>query len=701
MMLSQSLFIIADTQDRNIAFYSELIQAIGARALATEQSGNILNLVASHQPALLILDSGFRDPDSNPDSYHVLNLLKSNEQTRHIPVLFIVSNLSERPMALHEDLLRQVDVMAKPLNERELQDKLKRYMKLNRLRHQIASLNNDREKNLLENKDEGVLALDQHGQILFVNSAAERMLKTTALKLGGQYLETLLEEACTHVRSGWRDHPIAKVTRTDQILQVDKSLLCRADGDRIQVKFAAIPINSLPDVAMLFAFRQLKDSRESRQKLTKLSHVDHLTNLPLRTQLEEQIDRCVLKAGVSGFYFALLYVDLDHFRHINETMGHDRGDQLIREVAKRIQSLVRRDDMVGRMEGDEFVVVLNHIDLPDNAGIVAQKIIDKIREAFLIDGHQVFTGCSIGVSVYPTCGDDARTLLKNAEVALSRAKTVGRNNYQYFTAEMNKLRVEQMQLEYELHQAVDQCQWRVQFQPVAALESSQLVACEIKLSWTNPARGELLLDDFLPAAEECGLAPVIFRWFWQHALARMATMNIDQRDAVKWLLPISPSLLMQEGGVEWVRDAVRQQGIDPARILVKLPESAFPVRHSQLSAVLNELCKEGFQLILDNFGTGFAPLKLLRDTPYSLIRLGDIFVSDILDARGDHAIIKGVIQLAHEMGLKVMASEVHTATQYDFLRACGCDWLSGDAVVERIDKLPKQMEALGMFVFPG
>jgi diguanylate cyclase (GGDEF)-like protein len=697
MNLSQPLIIIADSQDTNIAYYSELVQAAGARALATEQSGNVVNLVASHQPALLILDSSFRDPDS----YNVLNLLKANEQTLHIPILFVTANLSERPMSLHEDLFARVDVVAKPINERILQEKVKRYLTLNRLRHQIATLNTDKDKNLLEAREEGILALDQHGQILFANAAAERMLKTTALKLTGNYLETILEEACGNVRSKWKDHPIAKVTRSDQILQVDKAMLCRADGERIQAKFAAIPVNSLPDVAMLFAFRQLKDTREAKDKLAKLSHVDHLTNLPLRAPLEEQIDRCILKAGISGFYFALLYVDLDHFRYINESMGHDRGDQLIREVAKRIQSLIRRDDMVGRMEGDEFVVVLSHIDLPDNAGAVAQKVIDQVREAFLIDGHQVFTGCSIGVSVYPTCGDDARTLLKNAEVALSRAKAVGRNNYQYFTAEMNKQRVEQMQLEYELHQAVDQRQWRVQFQPVAALESRQLVACEIKLSWMNPLRGELLLDEFLPVAEESGLAPVIFRWFWQQALERVANMNVNQREAVKLLLPVSPSLLMQEGGVEWITGIVQANGIAPEQIFVELPESSFAVRHTQLSAVLNQLRKQGFHLILDNFGTGFAPLKLLRDIPYSLIRLGDLFVSAIKDSRDDQAIIKGVLNLAHEMGLMVMASEVNSAEQYQFLQQSGCDWLAGDAVLEQIDSLPKQMEALGMFVFPG
>lgn len=697
MNLSQPMIIIADKQDSNIAYYSELIQAVGARALATEQSGNIVSLVASHQPALLILDSGFRDPDS----YHILNLLKSGEQTAHIPVLFVTGNLSERPMGLHPELFDRVDVLAKPLNEFRLQDCVKRYLKLGRLRQQIATLNTDKEKNAMEGKDEGILALDQNGQILFANAAAERMLKTTALKLAGNYLETVLEENCSQVRSRWKDHPIAKVTRSEQILQVDKAMLCRADGERINAKFAAIPVSSLPDIAMLFAFRQLKETRESKDKLAKLSHIDHLTGLPLRAPLEEQIDRCILKAGLSGFYFALLYVDLDHFRYINESMGHDRGDQLIREIAKRIQALIRRDDMVGRMEGDEFVVVLSHIDLPDNAGIVAQKIIDQIREAFLVDGHQVFTGCSIGVSVYPTCGDDARTLLKNAEVALSRAKAVGRNNYQYFTAEMNKLRVEQMQLEYELHQAVENRQWRVQFQPVAAVESNQLVACEIKLSWLNPARGEVLLDEFLPVAEESGLAPVIFRWFWQQAMERVASMNAEQREGVKLILPVSPSLLMQEGGVEWITEVVQRNGIQAEQIFVELPESSFAVRHTQLASVLNQLRKNGFHLILDNFGTGFAPLKLLRDIPYSLLRLGNLFVASINDSRGDRAIIKGVLNLAHEMGLMVMASEVNQLEQYQFLRESGCDWLSGEAVLQQIDSLPQQMEAMGMFVFPG
>ena len=202
-------------------------------------------------------------------------------------------------------------------------------------------------------------------------------------------------------------------------------------------------------------------------------------------------------------------------------------------------------------------------------------------------------------------------------------------------------------------------------------------------------------------AEESGLAPVIFRWFWQQAMERVASMNAEQREGVKLILPVSPSLLMQEGGVEWITEVVQRNGIQAEQIFVELPESSFAVRHTQLASVLNQLRKNGFHLILDNFGTGFAPLKLLRDIPYSLLRLGNLFVASINDSRGDRAIIKGVLNLAHEMGLMVMASEVNQLEQYQFLRESGCDWLSGEAVLQQIDSLPQQMEAMGMFVFPG
>lgn len=697
MTKQQPLVIVCDPEDSNIAFYTEVIQALGAHCLATTAGGNVVNLVVSHQPALVILDSALEEPDG----YQLLNLLKSGKKSRHIPVLFVSGNLSERKMCLYKDMFAQIEVITKPVNEALLQGYLTHYLKQYTYRVEIDALYSEEKADPIANAQEGILALDRGGQIVFANYAAEQLLRASSVELEGVYVESLFEEPCKRAKSRWIEHPISRVTGSDQILQVDKSTLWRRDGEAISAKFAAVPFSSQSGIKLLFAFKQLKDTRESKDKISKLSQTDHLTGLPMRASIEEHIDRTVLKAGITGFYFAVLSVDLDHFRYINESLGHDRGDQLLKAVADRVFSLVRRDDQVARLEGDEFVVVLSHIDLPENAGMVANKIIERIREPFLIDGHEVFTGCSIGVSVYPTCGDDAKTLMKNAEAALSRAKAIGRNNYQYYTVEMNKLRVEQMQMEYELHQALEQKQWRIQYLPVTSRQSSDVVACEVKLSWVHPSRGEIILESFLPQAEEAGLAPTIFRWLWQQALDRFDQLPDESKARVRLILPISPAILLQDGGVDWVINAIARVGLSSDQIFIELPESFYTVRHSQHGEVLNELCRNGFNLILDSFGTGYAPLNLLREVPYTLIKLSDTFVATCEVSKTDQAIIKGVVDMVHQLGIQVLATAVDTQAQQTFLESVGCDWLSGDSIDRDLEQAPHKLDDMGIFVFPG
>lgn len=700
MSEQQPVVIVGDPQDGNIAYYSEVIQGLGARCLSTRDGANLMELVVTHQPALVLLDSQLKEPDS----YQLLNLLGSGNKTRQIPVLFVMGNLSERKVSLYPGLFTGVEVLCKPLVESRLQRLLQDYLKQYRYRLAIEKL---AEKASTQSKDpdtaarDGVLAVDERGQILFANHEAERILKAGSVQLAGVFLESLFEPHCETVRSRWKEHPVYRVTSGQQILQVDNSTLWRADGSAIQVKFAAVPLDGLDNIKLVFAFKQIKDTRESKDKLSRLSQVDHLTNLPLRAALEDGIDRNLVKARLSGFYFGLLCVDLDHFRYINESLGHDRGDQLIKAVAKRILELVRRDDLVGRMEGDEFVVVLSHVDLPENAGMVAGKIIERLREPFLIDGHEVYTGCTIGVAVYPTCGDDAASLLKNAESALVRAKSIGRNSYQYFTAEMNKLRLEQMQMEFELHQAVEQRQWRIQYLPVVTSAGGDVVACEVKLSWTHPKRGEIELDTFLPVAEEAGLASDIFRWLWGEVLQRFNPLALDAKEKLRLVLPMSPAILLQEGGVDWVITTIANAGLDSDQIYLELPETYYTVRLGQHGDVLNELCRNGFNLILDSFGTGFAPLSLLKDVPYSLVKLSDTFVSVCDISKSDQALIKGVIDMAHQLGIQVMAAAVDSDAQAAFLKSVSCDWLAGEAVGRELDRSPQKLDVMGLNLMPG
>lgn len=697
MTKQQPLVIVCDPEDSNIAYYTEVIEAQGARCVAASVGGNVVNLVVSHQPALVILDSQLEEPDG----YQILNLLKSGKKSKHIPVLFVVSNLSERKMCLYDDMFDLVKVINKPIDEDKLQLCLNHYIKQYAVRAEIEALYSEEKADPIASHEEGILAIDTKGQIVFANFAAELILKASSVDLYGVYLESLFEDTCAQVKSRWSDHPVSKVVASDQILQVDKSILWRRDGESITAKFAAIPFTSNLGISMLFAFKQLKETRESKDKLAKLSQVDHLTNLPTRAYIEEHIDRTVLKAGITGYYFAVLSVDLDHFRHINETLGHDRGDTLLKAVADRIDSLVRRDDQLARMEGDEFVLLLSHIDSPENAGMVANKVIERIREPFLIDGHEVFTGCSIGVSVYPTCGDDATTLMKNAEAALSRAKAIGRNHYQYYTVEMNKLRVEQMQMEYELHQALEQKQWRIQYLPVTSRDKSEVVACEVRLTWIHPKKGELALEGFMQQAEEAGLAPTLFRWLWQQALGRFEQLADDAKAKVRLIMPISPAILLQEGGVDWLINTIAEVGLGSHQIYIELPESYYTVRHRQHGEVLNELCRNGFNLILDSFGTGYAPLNLLKEVPYTMVKLSESFVATCEVAKTDQAIIKGVVDMVHQLGIQVLATSVDSDAQQSFLQSVGCDWLSGDAIDRDLERTPQKLDEMGIFVFPG
>lgn len=702
MNKSRPQVIVCDPEASNTSYYSELIQQQGASCLAMTSAADLLQQVETCKPALIIVDSALEEPDS----YQVLNLLRANRQCHHIPLIFVTQNLSEGKMRLHDEFFELVTTMPKPLDSARLVSYLQHYLRQYEYRLEVEALysnqqGSNQQADMAANPDEGIVALSHSGQILYANRATEVLLRTPSIQLVGSYVESLFEEPCKGVRSDWQQHPIAQVTGSDQILQVDRARFWRGDGVSIDTKFAAVPFESDSGISLLLAFKQLKESRESKDTIAKLSRFDHLTNLPMRGFIEEYIDRTVVKAGLTGVYFAVLSVDLDHFRYINESMGHDGGDRLLKSVADRIQNLIRRDDQVARMEGDEFVVVLSQIDAPENAGMVANKIIERIRETFLINGHEVFVGCSIGVAVYPTCGDDATTLMKNAEAALARAKAIGRNHYQYYTVEMNKLRVEQMQLEYELHQAVEQKQWRIQYLPVTGRDDTDVVACEVRLTWMHPRKGELALESFLVHAEDAGLAAHLFRWLWQQALERFDQLPLTSKGKVRLIMPVSPVLLLQDGGVEWVIEAIAGVGLGSHQIYVQIPESYYSARHGQQSDVLNELCRNGFNLILDNFGTGFAPLNLLKEVPYSLVKLSESFVAACGVSKTDQAIIKGVVDMVHELGIKVLAGSVDDADQKAFLESVCCDWISGDIIDQELEQAPHKLEDMGIFVFPG
>lgn len=670
--------LIVDPIEKNLAVCKTYLESLDIDLVLEQNPKVIVSQAKVLLPALIIMATKLGDPDG----YQLLNQLRSQPETKHIPIILLPTNLSETQMQLHGDLINHVHVLPKPVNGKRLLGMVRFFLKQHRYKVSISSISGEKNRTLIESSDEGVLAVDEEGSICFANAAAETLLKAKVTDLVGQYIQSVFEEETDLIQPDWQGHPIAKVTRTEQILQVESSSMWRTDGECIKVKFAAIPIQKIAGVKLLLAFRQIKETREGKKKLIGLSNTDHLTGLPTRAKTEEFVEQIVELAKARNFYFGLLYIDLDHFTYINESLGHDRGDALIKVISERIKLQVRRDDIVGRMEGDEFMVILTQLDHPTNAGSVAKKIIQQLHEPFLVDGHEIYTSCSIGVSVYPNCGDNTAILIKNAELATIRAKDLGRNNYQFFTAEMNRQRAAVLELEYDLHKAFELHQFDIQYLPHIDTETGELAAIEARLVWNHPENGVIESSSFLDIAEDAGLGLELFNWLWKSACKQLGELKRECETAgnLMVVMPMSLAMMANDHLEKWLLDQVGETGLSPQEILIAVAESSLMARNLEAMDLLRALNKQGFQFCLDNFGTGYGSLDLIRSLPYSFIKLSESFVDRMGISRTDATIVDSSIYLAHNLGINVMATGITKKEQWEFLVNKGCDWLQGDWV---------------------
>lgn len=596
----------------------------------------------------------------------------------------LTANLSDRQQSLHKTLLAVTDHLSKPLSADKLVAKVKLFLELDDYRLAIKTMHEDEEK-ILETMHEGLLGIDAKGTIRYANSAALRLLRTDATQLVGLYLESIFQDPIHTVCSDWSDHPVAKVCREGNILQVEKSDFWRADGTKSKVKFAAVPVSEMKDLELVFAFRELTDARESKTKLSKLTNTDHLTGLPSRIRLEDTLDSAIERVKRHGAHLAVIFLDLDHFKNINESLGHDMGDRIIKDVAGRLKQCVRQSDTIARMAGDEFSAILEGIDKPTDASNAAQKMLDCLREPFLIDGHEIFTGCSIGIATYPNCGDDTRTLLKNADSAAYRAKALGRNNYQYYTAEMNRQILERIEIEHDLHHALDRKEFVLDYSPIVEVASNSVTGFEVTVSWHHPRRGVLQSDSFLPIAEDCGLIVPIGEWLISESCKQIHESSIgDKKKDYKLCVRVSPSHIVKPQFASWLYQCVQDNEMNGENLLVELCETVTMNRQQNCIDVLNDLHTMNVSFALAEFGMGYAPIDLLRNVPLDVIKLPESIVARLQVSQTDQTIALGLIGMAHNLGLKVWASGVDNEAQLRFLVDNGADIVQGSVFSDKL-----------------
>ena len=486
---------------------------------------------------------------------------------------------------------------------------------------------------------------------------------------------------------GGEDHPCV----FDELLRTGKTALCRhkdilANGEERFHELEAAPLWNEDGTlhGFLEVMRNITEDlsmeeqlREHQQRLYHLVHHDSLTSLPNRFLLQDRLQRMMVKARRGGANVAVVFLDLDRFKKINETLGHDVGDKLLISVAEILEGCVRKSDTVARLSGDEFAVILDDLKDVKFAAVVARKILQTLSKPIIVQGYELYATSSIGISVFPADGDNVDGLLRCADTALHRAKEAGKNNYQFYTPDMNTRAFEFLLMESGLRKAVSNNELEVFYQPQMELTANRLIGMEALLRWRHPEKGMVSPGDFIPLAEETGLIESIGEWIMRAACGQNKAWQDAGYPPVCVSVNISARQFRSRDIVGLVDSVLRETGLAPEYLELELTESVIMQDIESTIVTFKKLKNMGVKLAIDDFGTGYSSLAYLKLFPIDHLKIDRSFVFNIAQESSDAAIAASVIILAHSMNLKVVAEGVETVEQLDILRSQGCDFVQG------------------------
>jgi diguanylate cyclase (GGDEF)-like protein/PAS domain S-box-containing protein len=455
-------------------------------------------------------------------------------------------------------------------------------------------------------------------------------------------------------------------------------------GRQFWLLLSAQPIRYAGTVGLLVALANIDDRKRMQEDMRRKAMHDQLTGLPNRAMFMESLDRAVRKARRRSGRFSVLFVDLDHFKEVNDTMGHAAGDKLLQAVAERLVSAVRQSDLVARLAGDEFVVLIEDHKGPEEVMIVAQKVVGFLQRPVLLEWREVNISASVGIASYPEDGDDLETLVKNADAAMYQAKERGRNNFQFYSSDLNRMSLERAGLEKRVRAALDNGEFFLQYQPEIELATGKLRAVEALVRWKDPASGVVMPGGFLPLAEENGTIIPIGHWVLERALEDMKgwqEVGIDITVSVN----LSARQLQQSELPDAVFAALQRHGIAAQKLRFEMAETALLADSDVAGRTVRALQAIGVEIAIDNFGSGYSSLGLVRGFSATAVKIDKSLVSSCTNKRECAAIVQAVSAMAKTLGLTVIAAGVETEEERRIVQSLGCERAQGMLVGKPMD----------------
>jgi diguanylate cyclase (GGDEF)-like protein/PAS domain S-box-containing protein len=553
-----------------------------------------------------------------------------------------------------------------------------------RLRYKNQALLNDivKERNTLDNRL-GRILNESSNEVFVVNADSLLCLQVNAgaVKNLGYTQEELRQTRLLNIfddldQEGFNSliHPM-ETGEQDVVLHRGRNLRKNGSSYPVEVRLQ-LSTQETPPILVVTAL-DITEREVYEQKLTDQANFDQLTKLPNRHFMLSHVDRGLSRARRAENSLALLYMDLDNFKNINDSLGHSAGDELLKQAAERIRSVLREQDTPARLGGDEFLIMLEELGNPEDAEVVADKLVKMFKKPFILDSRQVYSTTSIGISIYPDDGDTVEMLMQNADTAMYQAKGSGRSHYQFFSQEMRREAEERLQIANHLRHALDKHELSLVYQPIMDIVSGRVVGAESLVRWHNPELGQVPPDQFVPIAESLGLIEDIGRF----------VLNTACKDAVEWgsigwgSVYVSVNLSSQQfrNGdlLSSVDGALRESGLSSENLVLEITEGLLLQGSHNPLEIINGLRERNIRLALDDFGTGYSSLSFLKRFPLQMLKIDHSFINDLKEDSNDETLVEAIIAMANSLSLDVIAEGAESQKQLDFLQQRGVRLVQG------------------------
>jgi diguanylate cyclase (GGDEF)-like protein/PAS domain S-box-containing protein len=522
---------------------------------------------------------------------------------------------------------------------------------------------------------DAVMTTDTVGNVTYLNAEAEALTGWTRAEAFARPLGEVFDVTDGLTGQPAQDPSRLAMEHQKKVRLKGNYVLVGRDGHETAIEHSAAPIHDRQGrmLGAVIVFRDIIVSRERRLEMLHLAEHDALTDLPNRLLLNDRLARTIALARRYGRRVAVLFLDCDRFKHINDTLGHSVGDQVLRSVSKRLVTCVRESDTVSRHGGDEFLILLSEVDQPEDAGLIAEKIVASMTEPHLVAGHELMLTASVGIALYPEDGQDAQTLIMHADTAMYHAKNTGRNRVGFYRPDMETPQLRRSSIESELRNALDKHELELYYQPTINLENGTIVGAEALMRWRHPERGLISPDQFIPTAEASGLIIPMGRWALREACRQAKAWQEAGLPAIPIAVNVSALQFRSAGFLEDILSFLQEAQLSSRYLELELTESALMVDIAAATPLLEVLRGKGLVLKLDDFGTGPSSLSYLQRCPVDVLKIDQSFVADIEPGALDAPLVRAVIAMGKSLGCRVVAEGVETPQQFAFLRAERCD----------------------------